>query len=183
MLVANLFVLLSLLPPPPPLQSYSLRSALHHGIQTLPQHQIPVMEAPHSWKTHIARHTTPDYSEVFLFKKNITWNLRLNRSLFSRCCRSSCNTCDIWAWTWILNVSPKEAACRRQLPSPVVANGSSFLQLAHMVDHQFKRPIERFKHNDLSQTWTDKHHPTSYHALKTKINLKKFLVMQPIIFI
>lgn len=36
--------------------------------------------------------------------------------------------------------SPKEAAWRRQLPSPVVARGSSFLQLVHMVDHQFRRP-------------------------------------------
>lgn len=36
--------------------------------------------------------------------------------------------------------SPKEAAWRRQFPSPVVARGSSFLQLVHMVDHQFRRP-------------------------------------------
>jgi len=36
--------------------------------------------------------------------------------------------------------SPREAACRRQFPSPVVASGSSFLQLEHMVDHQFRRP-------------------------------------------
>jgi len=41
-----------------------------------------------------------------------------------------------------MKVSPKEAACRRQLPSPVVANGNSFLQLVHMVDHQFKRPTD-----------------------------------------
>lgn len=43
----NLLVLLGLLPPPPPLQSVSLRSALHHGVQGFPQHQISVMEAPH----------------------------------------------------------------------------------------------------------------------------------------
>lgn len=36
--------------------------------------------------------------------------------------------------------SPKEAAWRRQFPSPVVARGSSFLQLVHMLDHQFRRP-------------------------------------------
>jgi hypothetical protein len=36
--------------------------------------------------------------------------------------------------------SPREAACSRQFPSPVVARGSSFLQLEHMVDHQFRRP-------------------------------------------
>lgn len=36
--------------------------------------------------------------------------------------------------------SPREAAWRRQFPSPVVARGSSFLQLVHMVDHQFRRP-------------------------------------------
>lgn len=39
--------------------------------------------------------------------------------------------------------SPKEAAWRRQFPSPVVARGSSFLQLVHMVDHQFRRPAHR----------------------------------------
>lgn len=144
-LAANLFVLLSLLPPPPPLQSFSLCSALHHGIQTLPQHQIPVMEAPHSWKTQIARHMTPYYretynSEVILFKGT---------------------SHEIWEWMLLfcpdvqMKVLPKEAACRRQLPSPVVANGSSFLQLVHMVDHQFKRPTEQFKHTDITQTWTN----------------------------
>ncbi len=39
-----------------------------------------------------------------------------------------------------MSSSPKEAACSRQFPSPVVARGSSFLQLMHMVDHQFRRP-------------------------------------------
>lgn len=39
-----------------------------------------------------------------------------------------------------MSSSPKEAAWRRQFPSPVVARGSSFLQLVHMVDHQFRRP-------------------------------------------
>lgn len=36
--------------------------------------------------------------------------------------------------------SPKDAACRRQFPSPVVASGRRRLQLVHMVDHQFSRP-------------------------------------------
>lgn len=35
---------------------------------------------------------------------------------------------------------PREAACRRQLPSPVVARGSRRLQLVHTVDHQLRRP-------------------------------------------
>lgn len=35
---------------------------------------------------------------------------------------------------------PREAACRRQFPSPVVARGSRRLQLVHTVDHQLRRP-------------------------------------------
>jgi hypothetical protein len=35
---------------------------------------------------------------------------------------------------------PREAACKRQFPSPVVAKGRSRLQLVHTVDHQFRRP-------------------------------------------
>jgi len=38
---------------------------------------------------------------------------------------------------------PKEAACRRQFPSPVVAKGRRRLQLVHTVDHQFKRPEKK----------------------------------------
>lgn len=45
---SDLFVLLRLLPSPPPFQSLSLCPALHHSIQTLPQHQISVVEAPHT---------------------------------------------------------------------------------------------------------------------------------------
>lgn len=48
---SHLLVLLCLLPPPPPLQSVSLCSTLHHGVQRFPQHQVPVMEAPHPWST------------------------------------------------------------------------------------------------------------------------------------
>lgn len=44
----HLLVLLGLLPPPPPLQSIPLRSALHHGVQGFPQHQVSVVEAPHT---------------------------------------------------------------------------------------------------------------------------------------
>lgn len=43
-----------------------------------------------------------------------------------------------------ISSSPKEAACSRQFPSPVVARGSSFLQLVHMVDHQFRRPAHTY---------------------------------------
>lgn len=55
-------------------------------------------------------------------------------------------TCDVLLALYVkytvmcVSGSPKEAACRRQFPSPVVARGSSFLQLVHMVDHQFRRP-------------------------------------------
>lgn len=35
---------------------------------------------------------------------------------------------------------PKDAACKRQFPSPVVAKGRRRLQLVHTVDHQFSRP-------------------------------------------
>lgn len=45
-----------------------------------------------------------------------------------------------------MSSSPKEAACRRQFPSPVVARGSSFLQLVHMVDHQLRRPAHTHTH-------------------------------------
>ena len=40
----------------------------------------------------------------------------------------------------ILQGLPREAACKRQFPSPVVAKGRSRLQLVHTVDHQFRRP-------------------------------------------
>lgn len=38
---------------------------------------------------------------------------------------------------------PKEAACKRQFPSPVVAKGRRRLQLVHTVDHQFNRPEKK----------------------------------------
>lgn len=39
--------------------------------------------------------------------------------------------------------SPKDAACKRQFPSPVVAKGRRRLQLVHTVDHQFSRPEKK----------------------------------------
>lgn len=44
----HLLVLLRLLPPPPPLQGLPLGPRAHHGVQRLPQHQVPVVEAPHA---------------------------------------------------------------------------------------------------------------------------------------
>ena len=38
---------------------------------------------------------------------------------------------------------PKDAACKRQFPSPVVAKGRRRLQLVHTVDHQFSRPEKK----------------------------------------
>lgn len=40
------------------------------------------------------------------------------------------------------HVLPREAACRRQFPSPVVANGKRRLQLEQTTDHQFSRPVK-----------------------------------------
>lgn len=44
----DLFVLLSLLPPPPALQGVSLRPMVHQCVQRLPQHQVPVVKSPHA---------------------------------------------------------------------------------------------------------------------------------------
>lgn len=51
--------------------------------------------------------------------------------------RASLGHCHFLSTLWGL---PSEAACKRQLPSPVVAKGRSRLQLVHTVDHQFRRP-------------------------------------------
>ena len=45
--------------------------------------------------------------------------------------------------SWRRSGSPNDAAWSRQFPSPVVAKGRSFLQLVHIVDHQFRRPEEQ----------------------------------------
>lgn len=44
----NLLVLLCLLPPPPPLQGFPLSTRPHHGVESFPQNQVPVVKAPHS---------------------------------------------------------------------------------------------------------------------------------------
>lgn len=44
----NLLVLLCLLPPPSPLQGFPLSTCPHHGVESFPQNQVPVMKAPHS---------------------------------------------------------------------------------------------------------------------------------------
>lgn len=56
--ITDLFVLLSLLPPPPALQCLSLQPMIHQGVQRLPQHQIPVMKPPHTCTMKHDRVTT-----------------------------------------------------------------------------------------------------------------------------
>lgn len=45
---SHLLVLLRLLPAPSPPQRFPLHSLVHQGVEGLPEHEIPVVEAPHT---------------------------------------------------------------------------------------------------------------------------------------
>lgn len=89
--------------------------------------------------------------------------------------------CSYYMWNrpqMCMSSSPKEAACSRQFPSPVVARGSSFLQLVHMVDHQFRRPARNVQDKEAvnsAQNWEtegEKTHSTTFVAIRSQKHTK-----------
>lgn len=59
----NLFVLLRLLPPPPPLQGLPLSPCPHHAVQGFPQNQVPVVKPPHACSQEVHEQRTETGSE------------------------------------------------------------------------------------------------------------------------
>lgn len=82
----------------------------------------------------------PQTHSVLLWTTTMAWDPGwLNQVLHMR---SDSTASFLQAKEDTLQDSPREAACRRQFPSPVVAKGSSLWQVGSTLTHQFKRPAK-----------------------------------------